>query len=295
MARPPCLVRTFAFHKLRVGVRGTMTNATRAANTTRHAMTALRLPRRSARELEGAVFDTQTCEALVARPDIPELTPDPDHEREFPAGAWDGSWMTDLPAHGGLRRELDATQALSDWVRDTLYVVRPGAWRATATTAVAAAAAEEVFRLTDGIPQWQNDVSAEWRQNLQHVWALLEGDTSRHYALSTAVADYLTSPLNHVEGQDGPDDFDRPQTIASYCAVLSGIVSAVDFAVTAVGQIFECIDLVHDGAFPDERWDQVTFEIAQTRQFVIRIAETLNSGDSHLSRDVLGSLKTSGT
>lgn len=96
------------------------------------------------------------------------------------------------------RRELALIRDLADGVRAQLYGVREGGWRAQATTAVAASYAEEAYRLTDLLPDWQNETSARWRVNLMHVWAFLEGDASRHTTLSGAIADFLTSPLNHV-------------------------------------------------------------------------------------------------
>lgn len=76
-------------------------------------------------------------------------------------------------------------------------------WRADATTAVAASAAEETYRLIDELPEWQNDTGALWRLHLQRVWEFLQGDHSQHYALSRAVADFLTSPLNHNKARRG--------------------------------------------------------------------------------------------
>jgi len=120
-----------------------------------------------------------------------------------------------LGVHGrdDLRRELRLITDLEDWSRAELYEVRRGSWRAEATTAVAASAAEETYRLTDQLPDWQNETSAVWRANLGHVWEFLEGDRSQHYALSRAVADYLASPLNHNEGQDGPDEVKSPEVV----------------------------------------------------------------------------------
>lgn len=100
--------------------------------------------------------------------------------------------------------------------------------------------------MTDRLPKWQNDISSAWRLNLGRVWDRLAGDEEQHYALSRQVADFLVSPLNHVEGQDGPDDFDRPQTVASLAAVVStlGWGAGADLAVTAATQIFDAIALV---------------------------------------------------
>jgi hypothetical protein len=170
--------------------------------------------------------------------------------------------MPRLRRESNVQREARETQALGEWVRTELYRVREGGLRADATTAVAAAAAEETHRITDCLPEWQNETSAVWRGNLQHVWAFLGGDRSQHYPLSRAIAGFLLRPLNHNEGQDGPNDFDRPQTVASYSAALSAIAWGVDFGVTAVMQIFDAIDLKYDGDDEsDERWAEVQREI----------------------------------
>ena len=120
-----------------------------------------------------------------------------------------------------LQRELRVIEELEEWARSQLYAVRPGRWRADATTAIAASAAERTYRLVEPLPEWQNETSATWRANLGHVWEFLAGDRSQRDGLSRAVAHFLVSPLNHDQGQEGPDDFDRPQTVAAYSAALS--------------------------------------------------------------------------
>jgi hypothetical protein len=191
----------------------------------------------------------------------------------------------------GLERELRATRDLEAWTRAEIYGVRAGGWRTQATTAIAAAAAEETYRLTDDLPDWQNETSALWHTHLQHVWAFLGGDHSQHYNLSRAVADYLAGPLNHNEGQDGPNDFDRPQTVAAYSAALSAIAWGVDFAVTAVGQIFEAIDLKYEGDFdPSERWTDVQREIELVRQIVATVVNSKRDDQLDFPQEMLASL-----
>ncbi|MGH9248560.1 MAG: hypothetical protein ACRD0W_03450, partial [Acidimicrobiales bacterium] len=170
-----------------------------------------------------------------------------------------------------LQAELDALRALEEWVRERLYAVPIAGRRADATTAVAAAAAERAYELSDALPEWQNATSAVWRGHLAHVWDFLAGERTEHYELSAAIAAFLTSPLNHIEGQDGPNDFDRPQTIASYAAVVSAVMWGVDFATTAVGQIFECLELKYDGEFNDDRTVDVDAEVGSVRKVVDRI------------------------
>lgn len=191
-----------------------------------------------------------------------------------------------------LQRELRAVLELEEWVRKERYGVRRGGWRAEATTAIAASAAEETYRLTDQLPDWQNETSAAWRSTLQHVWLFLGGDRSQHYVLSHAVADYLTSPLNHNEGQDGPDDFDRPQTVAAYSAALSAIAWGVDFALMAVAQIFDAIDLKYDGDEDAEgRWNEIQHEIDFVRQIVSTVVAFKRTGELGFTCGLLDSIK----
>lgn len=190
-----------------------------------------------------------------------------------------------------LQREVRETRALGEWVRTELYRVREGALRADATTAVAAAAAEEAYRITDRLPEWQNETSAMWRSTLQHVWAFLGGDRSQHYPLSRAIADFLLSPLNHNEGQDGPNDFDRPQTVASYSAALSAIAWGVDFGVTAVMQIFDAIDLTYGGGDSDERWAEVQREIEFVRRIVKTVIGAANVHRQGFDTGILASIR----
>jgi hypothetical protein len=113
----------------------------------------------------------------------------------------------------------------------------------------------------DGLPQWQNETALQWRGHLGRVWLYLAGDEQQHYALSAAVADYLRSPLNHVEGQDGPDDADRPQTVAAMAAALSLIHSAVDLVETALAGLFEAVDLKYDQEFGEAREEEVAYVV----------------------------------
>ena len=102
---------------------------------------------------------------------------------------------------------------------------------------------------------------------------------------------YLTSPLNHIEGQDGPDDFDRPQTIASYSAVVSAVMWGVDFAETAVMQIFECLDLKYDGEFPGERTAEVAAETRWIRECVTRVVAAQGREQPGLTPDLLARIR----
>jgi hypothetical protein len=198
-----------------------------------------------------------------------------------------------------LDRELRLIGDLEDWCRAELYGVRRGGWRAEATTAIAASAAEETYRLTDELPDWQNETSAAWRNTLVQVWEFLGGDTSAYYTLSRAVSDYLVSPLNHNEGQDGPDDFDRPQTVAAYSAALSAVAWGVDFAITAIGQIFDAIDLKYvygdgdpEGRLSDEqRWSEVQREAEFVRRVVTAVVQSKRDAGLGYPPDVLASIR----
>jgi len=181
----------------------------------------------------------------------------------------------------GLRNEVDSLRTLERTVREQLYSIESAGVRAIAVSALAAASAERAHARSEALPEWCNETSNLWRRHLADVWRYLEGDSGRHYALSNALAGFLTSPLNHNEGQDGPDDFDRPQTIASYSAVASVIFWGVDFATVAVGQVFELIDLEYNGEFTPER----AAEVDGVRQWaldacvaVVRAASTGRAG-----------------
>lgn len=196
------------------------------------------------------------------------------------------------PPQSPLHDEAEAVRAVREWVRGELYSVTEGGWRARATTAIAASAAEDAYRLGEQLPDWWNETSAEWREYLRHVWAFLEGDASEHYTLSRALANFLLSPLNHNEGQDGPDDFDRPWTVASYSAVASAVMWGVDFAVVAVDQIFECIDLKYGDEFPEERRAEVSGRLDRLRAVVTRVVSVEGLGRSGLTVDILASIRS---
>ena len=190
-----------------------------------------------------------------------------------------------------LTAELEAVRELEDWSRGRILSVRAGGARATATTAVAAAAAEMTYRLSDDLPEWANGVSRIWRHHLGRVWAYLTGEEEQHQAMSAAIAEYLTGPFNHRLGQDGPDDFDRPQTVASYSAVCSAVFWGTDFAVTAVGQVFDCIDLKYDGEFPPQRPIDVQMAAKRIRAIVERVVTELVSGPTALRPEVLDDIR----
>jgi hypothetical protein len=62
--------------------------------------------------------------------------------------------------------------------------------------------------------------------------------------------------------------------VVSYAAVLSAVTWGVDFAQTAVMRNFDCIDLVYDADYPEERWADAQREIAFVRGLVSAVVDT---------------------
>lgn len=143
-----------------------------------------------------------------------------------------------------LRQELDAVAALQAELEARLAVVPP-ARRALASTALAAAAAATTYRMTDALPEWRNATSEQWRGHLELVWRHLQGEDHRA-ALSGLLAAHLDGPLHHADGQDGPDDADRPQTTAALAAVTAVVEERDDQHEPAVEQVFDALDLAWD-------------------------------------------------
>jgi hypothetical protein len=191
---------------------------------------------------------------------------------------------------GALHEELRRQESLVRQVREDLYSIEPRYRRSTATTALAASVAEQTYRLLDGLPQWQNEVTHAWREHLDRVWLFLGEDEQQHYALSAAVAGYLRSPLNHVEGQDGPGDADRPQVVAAMAAVLSALHGAVDFAETAIAGLFDAVDLKHDQELGPARRAEVAFLVGEVAEDSPALREALTR-DRDLSPELLRSLR----
>ncbi|RNL75485.1 hypothetical protein [Nocardioides marmorisolisilvae] len=192
-----------------------------------------------------------------------------------------------------LQRELRVTDDLERWVRDEIYRVRAGGRRASATTAIAASAAEKTFRIVEDLPDLQNQTSTLWHAHLDRVWEYLGGDDAQHYAISGALAEFLSSPLNHNEGQDGPDDFDRPQTVAAYSAALAAIAWGVDFATTAVAQIFESIDQKYAGDLgSEERWVEVQREVDSVRRVVTMVVESAKLPGARFTPELLAAIRS---
>ena len=189
-----------------------------------------------------------------------------------------------------LSAELAAQESLVDELRRSLYGVQRGWPRAQAVTALAASLAERTARLTDAVPDLHNATADAWRSHLQDVWRFVEGDEQRHDALSRAVGEHLTGPLWHADGQDGPDDADRPQTTAALAAALAALFGAVDFAEDALDALFDAVDLRHDQEMTAERRSEVDALVEQVRRDVHDVCAALAEG-GELPADLLARLR----
>lgn len=158
--------------------------------------------------------------------------------------------------------------------------------------ALAAVSAERTYRLLRDLPEWQNATSEQWAEYLPEVWRYLGGDTEPHYVLSRALAGFLTSPLNHVEGQDGPDDFDRPPTIAAYYAVV-GVVTGVSIEAAgyAVGQVFDALDLRHNAEMAPAHLRDAENERARVSRWLDLLLNAVSPGAEWLTTDLVEELR----
>ncbi len=194
------------------------------------------------------------------------------------------------PDASPLREELSQQNSLVVAIRRDLYSVEPRYRRSLATTALSASIAERTYRLTEPLSDLHNEASEHWRGNLQRVWLWLAGDEQQHYALSVAMAEYLRSPLNHVEGRDGPDDMDRPQTVAALAAVLSALYWAVDFAEDALGGLFEAVDLKYDQQFVPAREAEFKALSREVAEDATALRQELGN-DHAINADLLAALR----
>lgn len=119
---------------------------------------------------------------------------------------------------------------------------------------------------------------------------VLEGDHTQHYALSRAVADFLTSPLNHNEGQTVPmtSTVPRPSPPSR-----PSLAVPVDFADSAIYQILEAIDLKYEseGGEPEDRWAEVQREAEFVRRVVKTIVQSKRDAGLGSTPEVLTSIK----
>ncbi len=147
--------------------------------------------------------------------------------------------VTPLNLDASIRENRDWAELVREvWHR--FDSVEPGRWQAS--LGFGAAVAAEAYRLTDQLsPGVVNSVSELWRQHLELVWEYLEGDAQRHYALSAAVAEHLTGPLNHLPAGPGPEEFDQPQIRAGYGAALALVTGSAELALRSVWELPACI------------------------------------------------------
>ncbi|HWG93176.1 MAG TPA: hypothetical protein VNU66_02980 [Mycobacteriales bacterium] len=189
-------------------------------------------------------------------------------------------WRRTTAASGPdpLAAEVAQVDALVLHVRSELYAVATPYRRAVATTALAASVAERTYRVTDALPDL-HPVSQEWRGHLDRVWAWLAGDASQHRPLSLAVADHLRSPLHHADGQDGPDDADRPQVTAALAAVLSVLHPAVERVEDALRALHEAVDVSHDQEHGPQREAEVDALVRAVTAAAAALRRALAHGD----------------
>jgi len=194
------------------------------------------------------------------------------------------------PEATALRQELAQQASLVEAVRRDLYSVEPRHRRSLATTALSASIAERTFRLTEPLSDLHNEASEQWRRTLERVWLWLAGDEQQHYALSAAVANYLRSPLNHVEGQGGPNDMDRPQTVAALAATVSALHWGVDSAEDALAGLFEAVDLKYDQQFGPAREAEFRTLARGVREDATALRKALRT-DRAITPDLLARLR----
>lgn len=88
----------------------------------------------------------------------------------------------------------------------------------------------------------QRPYSRSWQPVLQAIWAYAGGDDQSWYPISHAVGTYYLSPLNHIEGQDGPDDADQDEVAAVIYAANAVLHGLVGFAELAASRAIDAID-----------------------------------------------------
>lgn len=66
----------------------------------------------------------------------------------------------------------------------------------------------------------------------------------------------------------------------------------VDFATVAVGQVFECMDIMFEGEFPDERIAEVSSATARIREIVARVVEVSGPGRPGLTPELLAAIRS---
>lgn len=193
-----------------------------------------------------------------------------------------------------LAQEVERQKALQSQVRERLHAVPPGVAHPIAV-ALAALSAERTYALLDDLPTWHNSTSAEWRSHLSQIWRHLQGEVEPYYDLSRAFAHHLLGPLHHIDGQAGPDDLDRPQTLAAYYTVV-GLVTGVSIEAAgyAVGQLFDALDLRHDAEMTPAHLADAESERRKVARWLGLLLDEARPGTTWLTPGLLERLRDSG-
>jgi len=118
----------------------------------------------------------------------------------------------------------------------------------------------------DALPKSERRAySWTWRPVLESIWSYAAGNDDAWYPISHALGNYLLSPQNHIDGQEGPNDADQDEvaaTIFAACAVTHGLAG---FAELAASRATDAIDNRWYGIDDDRLAREV--ELETQRQF----------------------------
>lgn len=107
----------------------------------------------------------------------------------------------------------------------------------------AVAPAQRLMVWHDALPKSeQRPYSSSWRPVLESIWSYAAGNDEAWYPISHAIGEYLLSPQNHIDGQDGPDDGDQDEVAATTFAANAVLHGLVGFAELAAGRATDAID-----------------------------------------------------
>ena len=128
----------------------------------------------------------------------------------------------------------------------------------------ATATAERLMRAHEALPEdEQAAYTLGWRPVLDRIWEWASGDRRAYDDVSRAVAEYLVSPQNHVDGQDGPSEADEDAAAAAIAAAECCTHAYPAFA-EAVGN--RALDAAYYRACEDERWKASHPELSDLAQ-----------------------------
>ena len=88
----------------------------------------------------------------------------------------------------------------------------------------------------------QHPYSRTWRPVLGSIWSYAAGNDEAWYPISHALGNFLLSPQNHIDGQDGPDDADQDEVAATIFAANAVLHGLVGFAELAAMRATDAID-----------------------------------------------------